>query len=184
MQGSAEPKRESKPKPKPSGLVLLAVALGATAALLFGGWHLLQARKVASWHRVRAEILHVESAPYRYHSDGPRPGDRVGTRISLTYRYEIDGESYTSTRYSLAEASDDWEQGREAEAAERLRERQRETHITAYVRPDDPTQAVIAPPEIAPAIALTCVGGVGLLAFAGLALSRRRQARRASLEQS
>ena len=180
MPGTPETKR----RPKPSIIVLLAVALAASAALLFGGWHLLQARKVASWRRVRAEILHVEGAPYRYHSDGPRPGDRVGTRIVVTYRYEIDGESYTSTRYSLAEAADDWEQGREAEAAEQLRDYQRETHITAYVRPDDPTQAVIAPPESAPAIALTCVGGAGLLAFGMMALSRRRRARQASLEQS
>lgn len=165
------------PRVRPLFRLVLA-ALAAIAGLALGGVGLvgvLDAREEASWPAVQAEIVGVERGTYTYRSEGSRPGTRTGTRIVVTYRYQAGGRTHTSTRYSTDEAHDDFPEGSEAEAAARFAALQRASHVTVHVSPDDPSRAVLAGAELAPAIVVSVLGGVLLLGAALLALSARRR---------
>jgi hypothetical protein len=171
--------RMNQPARKGSPIViaiLLALAVGGAVLMAVGIVGISAASGESGFVAVKAEIVDVDSGPHKYHSDGPRPGDRVGTRITVTYRYEVDGESFTSTRYSSDEAHDDFAQGSEKDAAERLAKLRKRNTLTVYVDPSDASQAVIARAETAPAIVATVFGACAVLFFGvfGVVAWRRR----------
>lgn len=150
-------------------------SLGALALLFVGIRGSQLAFQQNAWRPVDAEVLEVVSAPYHYHSDGPRPGDRTGTRIAVTYRYNVDGERFTSNQYSLTEAHDDRPEGDEESAARRFAELRSKKQLEIFVDPGDPTRSVIAKEEAAPAIVVTVLGATILI---GALLVVVRRARR------
>jgi hypothetical protein len=159
-------------------------SLAACALLFFGLRGLLMAAEQAEWDSVQARILSVESARYRYHVDGPHPGDRLGTRITVKYRYTVGGRSYTSSRYRLTEPHDDWAEGREDEAAARLAELKSASTLTVHVPPGDPTGAVIDTEEVAPAVVVTALGSVILVGALGFLVAAKFAVRRAARARS
>lgn len=159
------------------GTLCVALAIGASALLFIGLPGVSKAQAEARWPSASAEILDVQAAEYRYRSEGTRPGERMGTRIIVRYRYEIDGREYTSTRYSTDERYDDWGEGFEQEAAARVAELQAADRLTVYVDPSDPTLAVIRGAELAPAMVVTALGiaaAIASISIAAIAILRRR----------
>ena len=106
--------------------------LGGLAFLVGTSWFALRLEASRTWPRVPAQVVSSELG-FRVDSDNDRFVDPV-----VTYRYEIEGKTYTGDRVSFGSGDAAWSQSRvNAYPAERT--------IDVRVNPNDPTDAVIEP---------------------------------------
>jgi len=87
-------------------------------------------------------------------------------RASVAYAYEVDGRTYTSSRYELMDRA----LGRTDRSREFLREHPVDTHAVCYVNPARPSEAVLNRgftrhdgPLLAVPIVFTLIGAGGLI---------------------
>ena len=150
-------------------IVHLATLLGVilSGALFVGGLiSALRAAREASWRQVTADIEHVAASDYAYQTSNGR--SRTGTRISVTYRYTVGGETYFSSRFRTDEPYDDYTEAGGDAAEARLAALAEQKQLTAYVSPDDPAQAVLEREELVPAVVVTTIGGLVLVFLLGV----------------
>ena len=106
--------------------------LGGLAFLVGTGWFALQVEASRTWPQVPAQVVSSELG-FRVDSDNDRFVDP-----NVTFRYDIDGKTYTGDRVSFGSGDAAWSQGRvNAYPVGRV--------IDVRVNPDDPTDAVIEP---------------------------------------
>jgi hypothetical protein len=112
------------------GVIFTLVGAGTTFFILFLPlWRVVEAR---SWTPTPAV---VESSRVRSHSGS----DSTTYSIDITYRYEVDGTSYTADRYHFMVGSSSGRAGKQRV----VDAHPRGTNITVYVDPKNPTRAII-----------------------------------------
>lgn len=128
------------------------LGLGALGGLLsvFGVYFLFAANESLSWPSVEGTVVQTEvrrDTRSRKGSAGATLNTYVEYYVSINYTYDIEGNSYVASRYSLGQGD---RVGRtykersdaEAEAASRFPEG---TTVTVHYDPKQPTEAVLAP---------------------------------------
>ena len=106
--------------------------LGGLAFLVGTGWFALQVEASRTWPKVPAQVVSSELG-FRVDSDNDRFVDP-----DVTFRYDIEGKTYTGDRVSFGSGDAAWSQARvNAYPVGRV--------IDVRVNPDDPTDAVIEP---------------------------------------
>lgn len=148
--------------------------LGAAGSGI-GVWGLSIAWTTRNWVEVTAEVVDVERETYTYtHQRGSGGSfEEEGERLRPTFAFSVDGQRYTSDRYSRLEAWDEYTQDTAGELNEQLARLQTGT-IPAYYNPRDPSEAVLQLPEKMPPTLLLCAG----LVMLGISLSRGLKWRR------
>ncbi|HCD28995.1 MAG TPA: hypothetical protein DEQ73_00140, partial [Phycisphaerales bacterium] len=102
--------------------------LGGLVFLVGTSWFALRLEASRTWPQVPAQVVSSELG-FRVDSDNDRFVDPV-----VTYRYIIDGETYTGDRVSFGSGDASWSQSRvNAYPVDRS--------INVRVNPDDPTDA-------------------------------------------
>ena len=157
-------------------LFRFGLGLGALGGLLsvFGVYFLFIANQSLSWPSVEGSIVQTEVR--RDTRSKGSPGATLNTYVeyyvAINYTYDVEGNSYVASRYSLGqgdrvsriykERSD-----AEAEAASRFPEG---TTVTVYYDPKQPTEAVLATGwnwgTFAPLLMGIFLGGSGWLFYA------------------
>jgi hypothetical protein len=155
------------------GLVLLVLGL---AGLGVGLWGLNEVRRDSDWIEVTAKVESIEAGPYEYdfQRSGGGSGTATGWRMKILYSYEIDGVRHDGDRYSRYEEFDDYSSSQYELGQKRTEALRKRGTIPAWVDPDDHDSAVLALPELAPAIAVG-VAGIIVLGVAGFLLLRFRR---------
>lgn len=163
---------------------MFAVILFLLGSIGFGigVWGLSNAWSTRDWVEITADVINVEQETYTYihHRNGGN-FDEEGERLRISFGFSVDGEPYTSDRYSRLEAWDEYTQGTTEEMNEQLARLQTGL-ITAYYNPEDPSDAVLLLPEKAPPGLLLCAGLImlGLSVRSAIKWRRARRAHRAS----
>lgn len=166
--------------------VLLFLAAGALVAGLclsvVGALGLGWASDDAKWRETSAEVLSVASEPRPYQCEGARPRACLGTQISVSYAWTVDGTRYRGNRYSQDEVVGLWGEDSNDEASAFEARLRAEKRVPAFVNPDDPSEAILFRREAAPALVASGMGSflltVGLTLLV-VYLVRRRSYRRA-----
>lgn len=91
---------------------------------------------IQSWDATPAKLLEVALK-------GKRNGKGGSLRATARYRYEVDGKSYECERVALHTEADNIGSFQRERGGELERLLKHEQPITAYVNPDDPTQAIL-----------------------------------------
>jgi len=91
---------------------------------------------IQSWDATPATLLEVELK-------GKRKGKGGSLRATARYRYEVDGKSYECDRVALHTEADNIGSFQREHGEELERLLKQGQPITAYVNPDDPTQAIL-----------------------------------------
>lgn len=153
------------------------IGLGALGGLLsvFGVYFLLTANESLSWPSVEGTIVQTEvrrDTRSRKGSAEPTLNTDVEYYVSVNYTYDVEGNSYVASRYSLGQGDQVSRRYKErsdaeAEAASRFPEG---TTVTVHYDPEQPTEAVLAPGwnwgTFAPLLMGIFLGGSGWLFYA------------------
>ncbi len=127
------------------------LGLGALGGLLsvFGIYFLFIANESLSWSSVEGSVVKAEvrtDVSLRNSAAGAAPNTHVEYYVSVNYTYDVEGNPYFSSRYSLGQgnrASRHYRErtGAAAEAASRFPDG---TVVTVHYDPKQPTEAVLA----------------------------------------
>ena len=131
-------------------LTRFAAGLGALGGLLsiFGIYFLFAANESLSWTAVEGSVVETQVKTHRQANPAnTAPTGLVEYYVSVHYAYQVSGDSYVSSRYSLGEgdrASRFYAErsSAETEATERFPEGSR---LTVYYDPKTPTSAILSP---------------------------------------
>ena len=132
--------QSSKPESKNNSISPGCLIYGFGGVFILGGlvflvgtsWFALRLEASRTWPQVPAQVVSSELG-FRVDSDNDRFVDPV-----VTYRYDIDGETYNGDRVSFGSGDASWSQSRvNAYPVDRS--------INVRVNPNDPTDAVIEP---------------------------------------
>lgn len=94
----------------------LCVAGGALT--LFGVWFLKTGYTSSDWPRVEGEVIGVQVQVWESVAEAvDQPEPKPYYYPEIEYRYEVDGQTYTSTRYGLGETAQKYEDRGDAELA-------------------------------------------------------------------
>jgi hypothetical protein len=152
-----------------STLVLLVAGLAAAG----GGVYLYQDATEATENAVEVDATVVSSEVESKLQDNDQTGQRDRVYYAtIEYRYSYDGNSYTSTNLcpgvgSNCDAAQDKDQQSEARAI--LEEYPESETVTAYVQPDDPSEAhLVDAEESSTKRYLVLAGFGGLLGVVGV----------------
>jgi hypothetical protein len=142
-------------------LMLFALPFAAVGvgAFVWSASTLLEWRAAAGWQAVQAEIVAVE---LEEHTDSE--GDTT-YETTATYRYDVAGTRYTSTRVAIDTGADNIGSFQRGLYAELRAAQQSRTPVTAYVDPNDPNRAVLNR-ELRPG--LFALKGIFALVFGGV----------------
>ncbi len=129
-----------------------ALGLGILGGLFgaFGIYFLIAANKSLSWSSVEGAVVKAEVKTHvsrRANTSGATPNLLIEYYVSVHYTYDVKGEPYVSSRYSLGEgdrASRFYAKrsGAEVEAAKSF---PIDSRLQVYFDPDMPTSAVLEP---------------------------------------
>ena len=145
--------------------------LGFGAFLGVCGWSMInQAKKsvyeIDTWTRARATVVsaEVESDTAR-NTSSTGPSMVTVYRPAVTYRYTIEGREYSSDRYTVMDP-----QRRDmGEVREIVESYAAGKEVTAYVNPEDPSEAVLSREDKGPSIGLLVGGWAAAVIGAALA---------------
>ena len=111
------------------------------AGIIVGGWYgpslLMETAAVQSWQPTPATL--IDARPSR-ESMGGRSMRSHHYLIHVRYRYEVNGQKHTGTRYQVSQTM--IEPGK-TDALLRIDELMANPKIQVYVNPDNPAQAVM-----------------------------------------
>jgi hypothetical protein len=154
--------------------------LGGGLFMLLCGWSMYgQGNKsvgeVEQWEQVEAVVLQseIETVSMRNtYSTGPR--NITGWKPAITYRYAFDGRTYEGDRFTVGPSST----GDRDTVAAIVASYPVDTRATAFVNPEDPSEAVLARCDQAESLFLVIAGifvaVVGAAGIAAAALIRNR----------
>ena len=143
-------------------MALAGVHSGGLGFLVGTGWFALQVEASRTWPQVPAQVVSSELG-FRVDSDNNRFVDP-----DVTFRYDIDGKTYTGDRVSFGSGDAAWSQARvNAYPVGQV--------IDVRINPDDPTDAVIEPGGRGWERFLPLGGLVPLGVGVGIILSDRRR---------
>jgi hypothetical protein len=164
-----------------SGKLVAAAIVGGlgVAALIAGLVGILDVMADSDWVEVQARVVDVKGEPYRYTAEGPggRSNSGTGLRLKVTYAYDVAGQTHESARYSRDEPWDEYMKSSLDEGKHRLKSLQASGTVTAWYDPEQPSSAVLRRAERAPAIVVTAVGVMGLIAALALLVLRAMKRR-------
>ncbi|WPL13115.1 DUF3592 domain-containing protein [Thiorhodovibrio litoralis] len=158
-------------------LRLFGLGVGALGALLivFGIYFLFIANETLSWSSAEGSVLNAEVSTHVSLTKNPAGAARntyVEYYVSVQYTYDVEGDSYTSSRYSLGQgerASRLYGARAEAEAEAASRFPQGAA-VTVYFDPKNPTDAVLKTGwnwgTFVPVLMGLFLGGTGWLFYA------------------
>ena len=126
------------------------LGLGAIGGLLsvFGIYFLFIANESLSWSSVEGSVVQAEvrtDVSFRPTSAGATPSAQVEYYVSVNYTYDVEGNSFFSSRYSLGQgdrASRHYRERADA-AAEAASSFPDGTVVTVHYDPKQPTEAVL-----------------------------------------
>lgn len=121
-------------------LVVVLGLVGLGTSVWYGPKLVREAYATHGWEATEAEIVSTEvDSETRRRSGGRRETDWV---VRLRYRYQVDGETYTASRYRVAGelGADTRDQAERLARIYRVGDR-----ISVWVDPDDPLSAVVVP---------------------------------------
>ena len=140
-------------------LVVLGLLL-----LGFGAWFVQEAMAARNWPSTTGTLISASVRSSRGSSSTSRR-----YQVQLTYRYRVDGKSYTSNRYRLGDgptAGDYTEREQARQEASRWEEGQ---EVEVYYDPDEPESAVLVREAswgvYVPTILGLCFGLAGVFTF-------------------
>lgn len=117
--------------------------------IVFGIYYLYIGNETLSWSSVQGSVVKTDvNTDYsRQKTSGATFNTYVYYSVSVTYRYEVDGQRYSSSRYSFGEGdAASWRfrerSDAEAEAASRF---PAGAVVTVHYDPENPTEAVLKP---------------------------------------
>ena len=151
-----------------------ALGLGVLGGVLvlFGIYFLFAANQSLSWPSVEGRVAWTEVKTEETRGTSKtRLSTIVEYYVSVQYKYEVEGETYFASRYSLGEgdrASDLYSERSIAEE-EATRLFPIESSLTVYYDPDNPSSAILAPGwnwgTFAPLLIGIFLGGAGGLFY-------------------
>jgi len=119
-------------------------ALVGIALLILGTVTYMTGTASKEWPTVQGTML-VSEVESRTSTTGGGPGRTSSTSTSyaprVEYRYEVDGEAHTGTRFELLERGE----GKRAEIEAKLEQFRQGAQVAVYYDPDDPTKSVLKP---------------------------------------
>ncbi|MCB0323511.1 MAG: DUF3592 domain-containing protein [Bdellovibrionales bacterium] len=124
-------------------LAVAGLALGG-----FGGYFIYLGGEVGSWPVTEGEVVTTRIRTELEVSGGTTVTKAARDRLrqhypSITYRWTVDGESYTGSRYRLGATHEKFDTRAEAQAA--ARRFTPGTKVPVYYDPNSPSQAVLDP---------------------------------------
>jgi hypothetical protein len=168
------------PSPKPPSAVrVIFGAIILVGSVVFAGLGVpgvVGARADQALRETEGNVLSVSSERRRLLTRGRSPNSPTHENlIEVKFRYQVDGKPYEGREHAFDEPreiiTDD------AEAKRRIAELRAAKRITVLYDPADPSRAVLDRRELPPALAVSIVGGVGLLVSLWLLLGWWRDRR-------
>jgi hypothetical protein len=126
------------------------------AAFFFSTKFILLYFKVKSWNRINAEVLSKEIYLHPKYST-----TRTPYGIKATYRYAVDGSSYTGDKIYLIELAGGQANHMKHNAESKLKDIS--SNMSIYVNPDNPKESVLFCEGIGLYLFVFCAGFFSLL---------------------
>lgn len=154
--------------------------LGGGVFLLLCGWSMYSqgncsVSEVDNWTQVQAVIIKAEIETVTMNNQYSRgPSFVTGYEPAITYRYSLEGHSYEGNRFTIAPAAT---QDRDTVAA-LVASHPVGAEITAWVNPEEPSEAVISRSDEGQSLVLVIIGMflvvIGLGGIGAAAILRNR----------
>ncbi len=124
-------------------LIFGIIFLGAGIGLSYWGYGMLQEAKASeNWPSVTGTILSSDVSSHRSTSgSGSKKKTSTVYEASISYKYEVDGKSYTSSRITAG----DYSSSSSKRAYRMVNKYPKGSNATVYYNPDEPYISVLEP---------------------------------------